>query len=635
MGARSTQLNEIPQDTLPDFWLVTEEGALVDSLAPQVFAGRVTNYELSFEAKPLTGEFGFGVWLDTLNDGVYVSVDIISGAISAYDGPTTQDPMMASQPLPTHLSLQSWIDVHVLVNGSDMAITINDQTVLELSQTTYFSRSFGLGTSLGHATYFRNLRVEALDGTEVYASTLMDRSFLSHFHMGQNPADTIIDGSRRDRIAYNGDLDIALSATFASTFGTSFINGSLELLGSFQTISGFFIPTAKIQQAPLEKPINSNITGLIGYSFNLVSAMSQAFEMTGDNVFAQRWASAIVSMLDWAHSQTSNGLFIVSDPVFAGDWNYYDPPVIGASTKFNAAYAYSMQKAIPLLESAQIDASVYEERLTSLREAINTKLWNESLGVYVLSDEIRNGFSQDANAFAILAGVPQSRNISASGILQRLTDTLMLPAGPLAFSNSTTGALSGFVRKISPYASSYHLRAALESKNTDRAMELLKKLWAPMADPSHRNYTNCVWETLNPDGTPGLGLGTSLCHGWGAGPTAELTRHVLGIQPATPGFEHWTVRPLTMGLEWARGRMRTVRGDVFVEWRFENDLLRMEVEGPTRNSRGTVHLPEPLLTPVEYSVIRINGEITNDTSFTVPVGSKFVLEQSWKDCTGN
>ncbi|KAG7112907.1 hypothetical protein HYQ44_009258 [Verticillium longisporum] len=367
------------------------------------------------------------------------------------------------------------------------------------------------------------------------------------------------------------------------------------------TEHGVYTPQVElIEAAP--KLANSNLTGLIGYSFNLVAAFAQSYEASGNLTFAQRWAPAAVLMLDWAHSQTKNGLFAVEDPIFAGDWIYYNPPQIGVSSKFNAVYAYSMQQSLPMFEAAGVDTKVYRERLSALRSAMNSQLWDESLGAYVMLDSLRDGFSQDANAIAILAGVPQAQNITPSAILSTLNKELLLTAGPLAFSNAT--AKAGYAQKISPYASAFHLRAALQSKDAATSMGLLRSLWAPMADPSHANYTNCFWETLDPDGTPGLGLITSLCHGWGAGPTAELSAHVLGIQAVTAGFQEWRVRPQTLGLEWAKGRYHTVRGDVHVDWRFEKDLLRMEVDGP---NGGIVYLPEPLLVPAERSIIKVNG----------------------------
>ncbi|RSL72426.1 hypothetical protein CEP53_001104 [Fusarium sp. AF-6] len=521
-GARTAQLTEIPKDTIPDFWQVTDEGALAESAAPQALASGVAaqllSYEIDFEVKLVTGEFSFSVRSDTLNDAIFITCNVVTSVVSA-----TYTPHSGSIPSAADAQVGKWLSVHARVNMTEISVSINNNTVWEFSQTTKFFGSFGLRAPFGHSAYYRNLKATTLDGAEVYSSTLKDPSFLDDFFMGNNP----------------------------STYGTSFIEGSLELLGSYQTTSGFLIPTAKIQQKPRESILDVNVTGLIGYSFSFLNALAQNYEVQGDLAFAEKWAPRIVSMLDWAHSKLENGLFTLTDPSFTGDWNYYDPPQTGASSKFNALYAYALQQTQTLLKDAGIDVSAYKNRLESLRHAVHSHLWNDDLGAYVLTDEIPTGFAQDANAFVILPGIPQSRGISAKSLLSTLERELQLPAGLLAFSNSTVEA--GFAQKISPYASAYHLRAAFESNDTDTVLLLLKTLWAPMANPSHSNYTNCFWETMNPDGTPGLGLVTSLCHGWGAGPTAELSRHVLGTKPVQPGYREWKVEPMTLGLSWAKG----------------------------------------------------------------------------------
>lgn len=491
-GARTVQLTEIPKNTVPNFWDITEEGALVESAIPQGLnseaATQLVSYRVDFDVKPLTGSFGLTVLADTMNSGIHISCDVLNGSISAYSGSTNQDTLLASAKLLIKPSLNAWHKVSATVDGSDISVSIDNQTAITFNQTERVFGSFGLGAALGHSAVFCNLKATEANGDEVYSSTLKDESVLDDFLMGTNPADTVVDGSRRDRIAYTGDLDMALSASFASTYGRSFIDGTLELLGSYQGTPGFFEPTAKIQQPPLAEPLASNMTGLIGYSFNFITALAQNYENSGDTAFAAKWAPKATKMLDWAHSQTDNGLFSITDPSFGGDWNYYDPTQTGVVGKFNSLYAYSLLQTFPLLKAAGIDVSKYEKRLDDLRISINANLWSERMGAYILSNDSRDAFAQDANALAILAGLP-SGNISASRVLSTLSTELFLPAGPLAFSKSTTEA--GWARKISPYASAYHLRAALQSNDTASSKTLLKSLWAPMADPANANYTNC------------------------------------------------------------------------------------------------------------------------------------------------
>ncbi|KAM0351725.1 hypothetical protein ACHAPU_002237 [Fusarium lateritium] len=624
-GARTAQLTEIPKNSIPEYWQVTDQGAFVESVSPQVLAttqaAQLLTYELDFEVKPVTGEFVFSVLSDTLNDAIQITGDVASGVISSSTSDSGRIPSAAK------VQVGKWLSVHATVNMTDIAVSVNNQTALKFTQTERFYGSFGLGTPLGHSAYYRNLRATTLEGEEIYASSLKDKSFLKDFFMGTNPLDTIVDGSRRDRIAYAGDLDIAISSTLASTYGKSFVEGSLDLVGSYQTISGFFIPNAKIQQDALPAPLDVNITGLIGYSFNLINGLATNYDVFGNVTFARQWAPRVVAMLDWAHSRLVKGLFTVDDASFTGDWNYYDPAQTGASAKFNALYAYSLQQTSRLLKDGGVDTKVYEQRLKALRKAVHSHLWSEALGAYVLTNNITSGFSQDANAIAILAGIPQSNKASAKSLLKTMESELQLPAGPLAFSNGT--AKSGFAQKISPFSSAYHLRAAFESDDADTARTLLKTLWAPMANPTNANYTNCFWETLNPDGTPGLGLMTSLCHGWAAGPTAELSKYVLGVKSVKPGFTEWKVEPMTLGLQWAKGRVPTDKGTIEVQWKFVSDLVQMKVRVVgDKGTKGTVHLPHPLPVPVAKSVIKVNGKVVRGTSFSVTSGAEVVISQT-------
>ncbi|KAH6855350.1 Six-hairpin glycosidase-like protein [Chaetomium sp. MPI-CAGE-AT-0009] len=632
VGARTIQRTEIPKDSVPEFWEITSEGAVIDSLAPQANGGLVavtsTAYNLDFKVKPLIGGFGFSVLSDTLNSAIYMSVDIGSRTVAAYVGSTTQDTELTRATVPSNvtLALGSWHSVHVEVAMTNISVSINGALVLEFTQYSKFYGSYGLGASFGHKAAFRDLVVTDPTGSVTYQHPLTGKSCLDDFLLGTNPLPVSVDGSRRDRIAYAGDLDVAGSAALTSTHGLEFIEGTLELFASVQAAPGFFTPTVKIQQEPLSTPLDVNITGLIGYSWNLLTAVSQTYTHTGDLALASEWAPRIVRMLDWSHSQTlPNGLFNLSDATFGGDWNYYDPAQSGVVTKFNVLYAYALQETAGLLADAGVDVSVYRDRLAALRAAIDQHLWSDELGAYVYSESIRDGFGQDSNAIAILAHVNLDPSHSTQTILSTLSRELATPKGPLAFSS---GVLQhGFQRYISPYASAYHLRAALASQNATAARELLDSLWAPMADVNNANYTGCFWETLDGSGRPAFGVHTSLCHAWAAGPTAELSRFVLGAQPTKPGWGEWAVAPQTLGLSSAVGKVPTPLGAIRVDWKFCGTLLTMSVEAPA-GTTGMITLPSPLLVPASQSKFTLNGSPVISTALRVEGGSKITIVQS-------
>ncbi|KAL3482981.1 Six-hairpin glycosidase [Aspergillus germanicus] len=630
VGARTVQLNEFPAKSLPEFWTITEEGALVESQAPQPFssdyAPGMTAYDLQFAVKAIKSGFGFTVLSDTLGSGIYIFVNIADGFISAHASATELDSQpLARAVLPPSVAVGRWHQVSSTVDAGLVQVSLDGSQLLNFTQGGSIMGSFGLGASFNHAAVFTNVSLTAF-GTTMYSSKLNDKSASEDFLLGTNPLPVSVDGSRRDRIAYAGDLDIAAASAFASTAGHEYVNGSISLLGSFQMLPGFFIPTAKVQQPPRTTDIPANITGLIGYSFNLVSAMSRYYQQTGDRVFLSEWAPKAVRLLNWADSQLlPNGLLNISNPAMGGDWNYYDPQVGGVVAKFNLVYAYALAESLPFLADAGINATTYTRRLRALKAAINKNLWSDDLQAYYHSESYPGFISQEANALAILSDtIPTAGgNRSATGLLASMSRALTVPAGVLAFSPSAVS--SGWEKKISPYASGYHLKAALHAKDGATARHLLDTVWAPMSDPQNVNYTGCFWEVLNEDGTPGLGLGTSLCHAWAAGPTADLSRYVLGIAPVTAGFREWKVEPQTLDLDWAEGRHPVPQGAIGVKWRFDDDgLLKMTVTSP-HGTNGTVHLPAPLKQPIKkYRVT--GGRINEDGSFRAH-GRTFVYQQ--------
>ena len=58
------------------------------------------------------------------------------------------------------------------------------------------------------------------------------------------------------------------------------------------------------------------------------------------------------------------------------------------------------------------------------------------------------------------------------------------------------------------------------------------------------------------------GLRMSLCHGWASGPTAWLSRHVLGVKPLDPGCTRMEICPNLGDLDWVKGSFPTPKGPV-------------------------------------------------------------------------
>ncbi|HLY79174.1 MAG TPA: alpha-L-rhamnosidase C-terminal domain-containing protein, partial [Caulobacteraceae bacterium] len=91
----------------------------------------------------------------------------------------------------------------------------------------------------------------------------------------------------------------------------------------------------------------------------------------------------------------------------------------------------------------------------------------------------------------------------------------------------------------------------------------------------------------------------SLCHGFSATPTYQLSRRVLGVAPAAPGFARVALAPDLAGLDHAAGVVPTPHGDVEARLERAGDgfVARYRLpDGLTASvtpARGFVLLAEP------------------------------------------
>lgn len=77
------------------------------------------------------------------------------------------------------------------------------------------------------------------------------------------------------------------------------------------------------------------------------------------------------------------------------------------------------------------------------------------------------------------------------------------------------------------------------------------------------------------------GLRHSFCHGWASGPTAWLSRHVLGIVPLEAGCKKIKIEPHLGNLQWVEGTFPTPYGLISVKHRKgENGKVISDIKAP-------------------------------------------------------
>jgi alpha-L-rhamnosidase len=564
------------------------------------FGGRWQDYTAAFTADIVSGQVSWSVRaqddLDqhalTLNSAsASSSPDTVVIAKLSHGVVTT----LGTFPVPSPVQQNQAYRISTTVRGPKITVAIGGTVIGSVSDAAFARGTVGFGESGTGSANVSDLAVTAQDGSRLYASPLASPSALADFYPPGTPAaDLILDGAKRDRATFTGDLSVAAQTLYDTNDATSYVRGSLDLLGSTQLTSGYVSPFAEPGVPNTGGLIPGQVSVPLGiYSLFFVSDIGDYYTYTGDQAFvAQEWP-AIQREMGWELAQAnSDGLFVTTP---ADDLNWNIESHAGVVTFYNALYYKTLVDAAQLAGALGHGAlaAQYAQLAARVKAQINAQLYDPSTHAYDISTTDRGSIAQDANSAVIRYGIaPAARQ---AGIVAAMTKALGTAHGDLSVSSPVP---AGSTQIISPFAGSSDLDARFLAGDTAGALQLLQDEWGPMTTGPDGGT---LWEKLAPDGTLNGG-GTSLAHAWSTGPTPALTSYVLGVTPASPGYASWRVAPQPGGLRWAEGAVPTPHGDITVRWASGPGGFAIAIAAPP-GSTGTVVLPPGA---ARYSVT-VNG----------------------------
>jgi hypothetical protein len=240
-------------------------------------------------------------------------------------------------------------------------------------------------------------------------------------------------------------------------------------------------------------------------------------------------------------------------------------------------------------EAARLDA-----RAAAIGRALNERHWDARRRVYVdmvdpVSGAQQAWTSQHATAaIALWADAPEGRvreSLARIAESQRLTFTA---APPIAPTGATLEPEDG-VALANTFYSHFVYEALARHGGFSNALRLMRERYGPMLA---RGATT-LWESFEPT--------ASLCHGFSATPTYQLSRRVLGVAPAAPGFAEIELAPDLADLDHAEGVVPTPRGDV--EARLERTKDGFVARYRTPNGVAARAAPPPGLAIVDWPAL--------------------------------
>ena len=388
----------------------------------------------------------------------------------------------------------------------------------------------------------------------------------------------IFDGAKRDRAIWSGDLMITnpVAQLSLGTNSVPYVKGSINAIMNLQAANG-----------RLTSAVGFRGCGAFDYAvtYSAYSAIIaiQYYRYTNDTAYVTSLLPELESATAYhATRLDSNGLIVTSDP------DYWQTTQSGEVTEYSLAYYELLQNMIWLESKVGTQARVteYTNKANALRNAINSRLWNASAGLYQHTNTRPSVFPLDANMNAIRLGVAPAANVQ--GILTYFRNRWQAHGSQI--SQPSPSMADPYGHTIEPLNNTWELMARMQAEDTTGALDLMRRLWGLQVDPNSGFYTGTFWEFVMSNGLPDRGF-DSLAHAWGAGPTQILTESVLGATAVNPGYSTWQVKPHQANLTWAQGQVPTANGSLIVRWaRDTAGQVHLQVTSPSGTS-GEVWVP--------------------------------------------
>lgn len=406
-----------------------------------------------------------------------------------------------------------------------------------------------------------------------------------------NGSTVIVDGAKRDRAVWPGDMGIAVPSTFVSLGdGLDSVKNALQTMYDHQNADCSF-PEA----GPPLLQQNSDTY----HMWTMIGTYNYVFYTNDTNFLASNWARYTCAM-NYVYGKVlqPQGLLNVTG---TRDWarvatggNGSEPNMILYRTLITGADLASWMGNSSLSDT-------YQSRAKTLSANIIEWTYDKSYGAFKDNSTNTPLHPQDANSMALLFGVVPNTSSIAQSISTRLLDN-WTPIG------AETPELPD---NISPFISSFEIQGHLAIGQTQRALDLIRRSWGWYLNNANGTgstviegyLTNGSFGYRNYRGYAYDSSYVSHAHGWSSGPTSALTEYVLGLRITGRVGSTWTLEPQFGDLTSVEGGFVTKLGKFQASWTVaKNGGYSLSWTTP-KGTKGQVVLP---------GLHKTNGKVTLD-----------------------
>lgn len=358
--------------------------------------------------------------------------------------------------------------------------------------------------------------------------------------------DTYMDCPERERAQWWGDEVNELGEAFYALSPSSHklaVKGIYELMNWQRADGSLFAP---VPAGNWSKELPLQILASVGwYGFYT------QYYYSGDSTFIPAIYDRLHRYLHETWKVDKSGLPIER----AGEWSWGDwGEQIDMGVLTNCWYylALKAEKEFAIQLGKTDDAEEISQMMNSIEKCFNTKFWT---GTAYRSPGYHGENDDRSQAMAVLSGLASKDKYPA--ILKLLKKEF----------------------HASPYMEKYVLEALFYMNAPEVALQRMRDRYADML--SYKEYTTLFegWGV----GNEGWGVGT-INHAWSGGPLTLLSQKVCGIEPTSPGFRTFQVKPQMGSLTEASATVPTHYGDIKVDLRKSRRNILIEIQVPEQTS---------------------------------------------------
>lgn len=331
-GARTVDMCTVDAGETAEAWDVTEEGTRINGQhwAPCRFGTRWENKVVEFEVKIESGGASWGVHM--VANGLVFCLDVATRSLAAVEG--LSNTIGIFPPIPRgswtlpQLNLNDWLKVKIIALGDYVDVEIEGKKAASVAGLKLHpilggnnnSGSIAFGGPAHYTAAYRSLLVKDTEDNILYKNSFLvadKERTLADFAVGTNPLACTIDGAKRDRACFSGDLFVMGRSIAYSTARLDAILGSITLLSSHQTSEGYIGSLCPIQ-APVHKEIDMEPPTYAFYSLSyalaLVVVTKEYWMQSGDSTTVNNIWGRFEKLITFAERFKDERGLIVSPP---------------------------------------------------------------------------------------------------------------------------------------------------------------------------------------------------------------------------------------------------------------------------------------------------------------------------------